>query len=84
MTTESSELTLREKLTAAPLAVYPVTVVVMTVGQFTGDYASWYAQTDAALQLQMALLVVMMVSPLIWFWGWNDVEERLEGSSNGA
>lgn len=79
---ESETRTLREKLTALPLAVYPLAVIVMTIGQFTGDYAGWYAQTDFALQLQTVFIVVMMVSPFIWYWGWDDAEERLEGPSN--
>lgn len=79
MTEETqSTFTLREKLVTIPLAVYPIAVVVMMVGNLTGDYQGYYAQTAVALQLQQVLVVLMIISPFIWIWGVDDPDERLD------
>jgi hypothetical protein len=43
------------------LAIWPIAALIHTVGNFTGHYQGFYAQSEPALYLQ-GLLIVMMVA----------------------
>lgn len=50
------------------MGVAVITVAVLTVGQFTGHYRGFYAQSDIALGIQAILIFALMASMLISAW----------------
>lgn len=61
----SRSQTVKEKIALGSPVVYPVALIGMMVGNLTGDFAGFYAQTAAGLVFQIAALVLMAIAPAL-------------------
>lgn len=55
---------LQKRWKVVVFGVWPVVIALLNIGQFTGHYRGLYAQTEAALTLQIVMIVLMMASVL--------------------